>query len=474
MPRTYLFYDTETTGLNVAFDQVVRFAAIRTDEELREIERYALSVRLRPDVIPSPEALLTTGLTISDLLDGECEYEAIARIHALFNTPGTVTVGYNNLGYDDDLLRFSFYRNLLPPYSHQRAGRMDLLPMTVMVRLFRRHWLIWPEVDGKTSLKLEHLNRENDLSAGRAHDAMVDVEATLNLARRYHREPKEWKWLTGLFDKDEDRKRQATFPELCAGAEGENRLGLIAYSRIGAEEGYIAPVLSLGSSIPYKNQTLWLRLDKTDLSQITPENVAETTWAYRKKVGDNQLLLNLRPKYVEMLRGDRLARMNDNRRLLEARPDLLALIGDYHRNFRYPDVPDIDVDASLYADFLSPQEEMACWRFRAAARDALPVLVAEMPTHRLSALALRALGRNYPEILSGSAGAEFEAFMRCVNPAESGAALVDYKGGTRYTPSAAMARIVEIVAEPRTAEELVILAGLQGYLKQKFKTGLVT
>ena len=62
MPRTYLFYDTETTGLNVAFDQVVRFAAIRTDEELRELDRHEISIRLRPDVVPSPEALLTTGL----------------------------------------------------------------------------------------------------------------------------------------------------------------------------------------------------------------------------------------------------------------------------------------------------------------------------------------------------------------------------------------------------------------------------
>ena len=37
---TYLFYDLETTGLNPCFDQVLQFAAIRTDLSLNEIERH--------------------------------------------------------------------------------------------------------------------------------------------------------------------------------------------------------------------------------------------------------------------------------------------------------------------------------------------------------------------------------------------------------------------------------------------------
>ena len=56
MTASYLFYDIETTGLNKAFDQVLQFAAIRTDPELNEIERHDIKVNLRPDVIPSPLA----------------------------------------------------------------------------------------------------------------------------------------------------------------------------------------------------------------------------------------------------------------------------------------------------------------------------------------------------------------------------------------------------------------------------------
>ena len=58
--NTYLFYDIETTGLNRAFDQILQFASIRTDLTLNELERHHIRVRLRDDVVPSPQSLLLT------------------------------------------------------------------------------------------------------------------------------------------------------------------------------------------------------------------------------------------------------------------------------------------------------------------------------------------------------------------------------------------------------------------------------
>jgi exodeoxyribonuclease I len=43
MADTFLFYDTETSGLNRAFDQILEFAAIRTDLKLNE--RFGRSTR---------------------------------------------------------------------------------------------------------------------------------------------------------------------------------------------------------------------------------------------------------------------------------------------------------------------------------------------------------------------------------------------------------------------------------------------
>jgi exodeoxyribonuclease I len=63
-PTTYLFYDLETSGLNPAFDQILQFAAIRTDADFQEIERHNFRIRLRPDIIPSPGALLATDVSV--------------------------------------------------------------------------------------------------------------------------------------------------------------------------------------------------------------------------------------------------------------------------------------------------------------------------------------------------------------------------------------------------------------------------
>ncbi|MGD9305084.1 MAG: exodeoxyribonuclease I, partial [Desulfobacterales bacterium] len=200
MTSSYFFYDIETTGLNKAFDQVLQFAAIRTDPELHEINRHTITVKLRPDIIPSPQALITNRMSMAELDSGMCEFDAIRQIHQLMNEPGTISLGYNSLGFDDEFLRFSFYRNLLTPYTHQYQNdcrRMDLLPITVFYWLFKRKVLNWPQVNGKLSLKLEHLGSANKLIAGPSHDALVDVSATVDLARIFFKDKKMWYYLEG-------------------------------------------------------------------------------------------------------------------------------------------------------------------------------------------------------------------------------------------------------------------------------------
>ena len=122
--KTFLFYDVETSGLNPVFDQILTFASIRTDLHLREINRQSVTIQLRGDIIPSPKAFLTHGLTSDELALGIHEYEAALKIYKLVNTPETISLGYNSLGFDDEFLRFMFYRNLLDPYSHQYSNEI--------------------------------------------------------------------------------------------------------------------------------------------------------------------------------------------------------------------------------------------------------------------------------------------------------------------------------------------------------------
>ena len=48
-----IFYDTETTGTDSAFDQILQFAAVRTDAELNEVDRFETRCRISPRVVPS-------------------------------------------------------------------------------------------------------------------------------------------------------------------------------------------------------------------------------------------------------------------------------------------------------------------------------------------------------------------------------------------------------------------------------------
>jgi len=310
MTSSYLFYDIETTGLNKAFDQVLQFAAIRTDRQLNETERHIVTIKLRPDVIPSPRAILTNRIPVTDFSSGLCEYETIGQIHRLMNQSGTISLGYNTMGFDDEFLRFSFHRNLLPPYTHQyRNGcrRMDLFPMTIIYQLYKRDVLTWPEIDGNPSLKLEHLGSANRIVSGQSHEAIVDVTTTVELARRFFKKKKMWQYIKGYFDKETDAHRIKELPLALQSAAGKHYKGLLVSAEYGSRQNYQAPVISIGTSIPYPNQTLWLRLDQRLLCETTPQSIPETIWVVRKRLGEPPILLPPHDRYWERIGDERSA-----------------------------------------------------------------------------------------------------------------------------------------------------------------------
>ena len=200
---SYLFYDLETTGLNKAFDQVQQCAIKRLDKDFNECESHFFEVALSPDTVPSAYAVLTHQISLDNDVSRQKELHALRDIHSIFNTPNSISLGYNTLGFDDEFLRFSFYRNLLTPYTHQYAqgcGRMDIFPMTVFYYLYAPDSIRWPEQEGSVSLKLERISHENGWEDGQAHHAMHDVDATIKLARALRSaNPPMWEYLTGFF-----------------------------------------------------------------------------------------------------------------------------------------------------------------------------------------------------------------------------------------------------------------------------------
>ena len=93
--NTIVWYDYETFGINPAFDRPAQFAAIRTDEDLNEIEE-PVEIFCKPsdDFLPHPQAVLITGITPQQCQrQGVTEYEFMRRINDMFSVANTCVAG---------------------------------------------------------------------------------------------------------------------------------------------------------------------------------------------------------------------------------------------------------------------------------------------------------------------------------------------------------------------------------------------
>jgi exodeoxyribonuclease-1 len=184
-----VFYDTETTGTETFFDQILQFAAIRTDENLKEIERFEIRSRLLPHVVPSPEAMSITGIRVFQLTDPSTpsHYEMVRSIFAKLDSwSPALFVGWNSIDFDENMIRQAFYKTLHNPYLTSRVGnsRTDVMRIVQACSLFAPDALVFPVGDdGEKIFKLAQVAPANGYTDDLAHDAMSDVEATIHLCR---------------------------------------------------------------------------------------------------------------------------------------------------------------------------------------------------------------------------------------------------------------------------------------------------
>ena len=199
--RTILWYDLETFGLNPRYDRIAQAAAVRTDMDLNIIgEPILLYAKLTPDYLPNPNSCLVTGITPQEVnKKGIPEAELISILRKEMMVPETITVGYNSIKFDDECIRTTLYRNLYDPYEREyknKCSRWDLLNLVRACKDLRPDGIVFdkknPE-NGRTSFRLTDLTEENNIEQIGAHDALVDVYATLNLARLIKRkQPQLW------------------------------------------------------------------------------------------------------------------------------------------------------------------------------------------------------------------------------------------------------------------------------------------
>lgn len=186
---SFVFFDTETTGLRRGFDQIIHFAAIKTDNDLVEIDRFETRCRLLPFVVPNPLALMTNGITIEQLNDKRLRshYAMVAEIQrTLVDWSPSIFVGYNSIRFDEEMLRHALFQTLRPPFltSNPRNGRGDALSLMMAASALSPAAIRVPrEANGRATFRLGPMAAANNVAHGQAHEAMSDAEATLELCR---------------------------------------------------------------------------------------------------------------------------------------------------------------------------------------------------------------------------------------------------------------------------------------------------
>ena len=197
----YIFYDLETTDIDRDFGQILQIGLVVTDDDLNIMEEKSLRCRLQPSVVPSPQALLVTGITPEQLDDEEAtiftmmqDIEQILRGH---DWPIT-TAGYNSMDFDERGLRSALHQTLLDPsLTFQKPDEETLRNQRIdVMRLVQACLVYAPDalnLEQKTrhktpqpAISLGVVARQNgvEFSEEEAHEAVADVKATIAIAKK--------------------------------------------------------------------------------------------------------------------------------------------------------------------------------------------------------------------------------------------------------------------------------------------------
>lgn len=266
----FVFYDTETTGTSTSFDQILQFAAIRTDEHLNELDRFEIRCRLMPHIVPSPGALCVTRISMEQITDPALpsHYEMMCEIKSkLASWSPSIFTGWNTLGFDEHLLRQALYQSLHSPYLTNTGdnSRIDILKIAQAASVLVPGAIMVPIGDkGKPTFRLDRLAPANGFDHLNAHDALADVEATIHVARLIRdNAPELWADAVHLSDKASVAALLNAEPCFILTESFYNLPYQFALTKIGYEPGNAGTVLALN-----------LAIDVEQLRAMTDEELA--------------------------------------------------------------------------------------------------------------------------------------------------------------------------------------------------------
>lgn len=473
--NTLYWHDYETWGEVPAIDRPSQFAGVRTDENLNIIgEPLMIYCKPVPDVLPKPEACLITGLTPQIAEEkGLPEYHFIARIHAELSRPGTCGVGFNSIRFDDEVTRYTLYRNFYDPYEREwRNGnsRWDIIDMVRMARALRPEGIEWPDYeDGRPCFKLEMLTKANDLLHEAAHDALSDVYATIAVAKLIKtRQPRLYDYAYKLRDK--------RFAASMIDINGHKPLLHIS-SRFSSENGNAALVLPLAMHPTNKNAVITINLssDPSVLLRLPVEELRLRLYTRTEDLPDGverlalkEIHLNKTPMIMpaNMLDGATAERLGIDKQLcerhwqtlrdltLEEQQHLQRVLHQLYSENGF--VEKTDPEQMLYNGFFDDADKQLMAQVRRATAEELATQTFAFRDQRLKEMLFRYRARHFPASLNSIEQKQWEEFRlwRLTDPeAQNGLTLGDFRE-----------RVGRLMEAPEvTGQQKILLKQLSAY-----------
>ncbi|MEP6897118.1 MAG: exodeoxyribonuclease I [Rhodanobacter sp.] len=469
--QTFLWHDYETSGSDSRRDRPVQFAGVRTTLELEIIgEPVMFHARPSREMPPHPDACMITGIAPQYAeREGVNEAEFAARVHEQLAAPGTCSVGYNSLRFDDEFTRQMLYRNFHEPYGREWENgnsRWDLIDLVRMCEALRPEGIVWPlREDGSPSFKLELLAKANQLKQERAHDALSDVYALIELARLIRvRQPRLWEWYYGL------RRKQKVFELL----DVVNMTPLVhVSSRYPASRHCLALIVPLaahpsrtGEVIVYDLATdpaEWLALDEDDIADRIftartdlPEGIERiplrTVRAnHAPALAPLSVLQSVDPARLQLDLSRSLTH-RDTLRAIDGLAEKLRRV--FQRSAELP--PPEDPELALYGGgFLPDADRKLLSQVRATPPAELGARAFPFRDTRYPELLFRYRARNWPETLAVDERMRWDAFRR--------ARLTRRTPLTGLTLDDYFTRLGELRNDPAAQDRLTLLDQLQAW-----------
>ena len=417
MVQSYFFYDLETSGLNPRSDRIMQFAGIRTDMEFNQIgEPVNVLVRLNDDTLPSPEATMVTGITPQQTVEeGYSEAEFAAMLCSDIFTPDTITVGFNNIRFDDEFIRYLFWRNFYDPYEwcwKDGCSRWDMLDVVRITRALRPEGIEWPVTeDGKPTNRLELLTKVNGIDHFKAHDALSDVEALIAVTKMIsEKQPQLFQYLLKMRSKNEVAKLVSL---------NDKKPFVYTSGRYEADYNKTTVAFPLAPGANSNIAVYDLRYDPTPFVGLSAAEVKQRLFAsYEDRKKDDFVRLPI--KEIQTNRSPAVApigvleqadgwskiqlsveKIDKHRQILLSAPHFAENVRAAYRS--RPAFPtDSDPEAQLYGGFLSDRDKLRVETVRNATERELADFNPDFSDERLNPLLLHYKARSFPKTLSES------------------------------------------------------------------------